>query len=111
MKEKISSRRVNKVNDWLIGYKIPDMSVLSVKDRNKRKSGDLSSDEDSSALNPEKKHEGSYTFNSVLLTFKLLFDLCQFKFKLGFFQTDLFSHMNTLPHLFNSLCFSPKSEK
>ena len=41
------------------------MSVLSVKDRNKRKSGDLSSDEDSSALNPEKKHEGSYTFNSV----------------------------------------------
>ena len=64
MKEKISSRRVNKVKDWLIGYEIPDMSALSVKDRNKRKSGHLSSDEDSIALNPEKKHEGSYTFNS-----------------------------------------------
>ena len=65
MKEKISSRRVNKVKDWLIGYKIPDMSVLSVKDRNKRKSGEISSDEESLVSNPEKKHEGSYTFNSV----------------------------------------------
>ena len=64
MKEKISSRRVNKVTDWLIGYSIPDMSGLSVEDRNKRKSGDLSPDEDSIVFNPEKKHEGSYTFVS-----------------------------------------------
>ena len=62
MKEKISSRRVNKVIDWLIGCDLPDMNELSVDSRNKRKSGDLSSDEESFKLNPEKKHEGSKTF-------------------------------------------------
>ena len=38
------------------------MSELTVKDRNKRKSGDLSSEEESIVTNPEKKHEGSNTF-------------------------------------------------
>ena len=43
-------------------FYIPVMSELTVKDRNKRKSGDLSSEEESIVTNPEKKHEGSNTF-------------------------------------------------
>ena len=38
------------------------MSELTVKDRNKRKSENLSSDEEKIAFNPEKKHEGFNTF-------------------------------------------------
>jgi hypothetical protein len=39
-----------------------ELSVDSKDSRNKRKSGDLSSDEESKNLNPEKKHEGTKTF-------------------------------------------------